>query len=242
MRKTLLLFSVLISFASYSQAAKVDSVAVLILDRMSDVIGGLNSCSFKLNVSQDVTGDIGLEKKFSDDEVMFKGPDKMLVQLKGDDNHKGFWYNGRHLVYYSYTENNYSVLEVPSTIIETIDAVHDEYGVDFPASDFFYPTFADDILADFTSVTFLGRKTVDGEDCYHILADSKNQSVQLWISDDAMNLPLRFLVIYKDKPNSPQYMGVFSDWKINPDLPDALFDFNEPPLATEIVMLKKSNQ
>jgi hypothetical protein len=242
MRKTFLLFSIIFSFVGYSQATKVDSVAVLILDRMSNIIGDLNACSFKLTVAHDVTGDHGIEKKFSDDEVMLKGPDKMLIQAKEDATHKGFWYNGKHMVYYSYSENNYSVLDAPATTIETIDAVHRDYDVDFPASDFFYPTFTDDILADFKSITFMGRKKIDGVECYHILADSQNQSVQFWISDDALNLPVRFLIIYKDKPNSPQYMGTFSDWKINPDLPDVLFDFNPPPMAKEITMLNKSNK
>lgn len=105
---------------------------------------------------------------------MFKGPDKMLVQARGDAAHKGFWYNGKQMVYYSYTENNYSVLEAPGTTMETIDSVHNDYGVDFPASDFFYSTFTDDLSADFASTVFLGRKEIDGKNQYEVV-DAKKQ-------------------------------------------------------------------
>lgn len=242
MKKTFTIFIMALSCSAFSQTKKVDSLAVVVLDRMADVIGDLNSCSFNLNTSYDELGEYGLEKKFCENEVLFKGPDKMLVQAKGEDFHKGYWYNGKHIAYYSYSQNNYSVIDAPDNIIATIDAVHDGYDVDFPASDFFYPTFTDDVLADFPIVAFLGKKKIDGKDCFHILAESPTRILQVWISDDAYNLPVKFLIVYKDKANSPQYMASFSDWKINPDLPDALFEFNPPPQAKEIVMIDKSTK
>ncbi len=242
MRKKFLLSVLLVPFSLFTQQKQIDSTAVIILDRMSDIIGELSSCSFNLKTATDEQGQYGLEKKFSNHEVIFKGPDKMLVQSNGDDFHKGYWYNGSEVVYYSYRENNYSVIEAPETIMQTIDSINANYGIDFPAADFFYPAFTDDILADFTTLVFLGSKKVNDKDCFHILAENDKINFQVWISNDAMTLPERFAIIYKDLKDSPQYLGEFYNWKVNPELPDSLFEFTAPPEANQIAIIAKNNQ
>jgi hypothetical protein len=237
-------FLVVISFCFSAQSQKkVDSVALLILDHMSDVIGDLGSCSYHLSTATDVTEyGHGLEKKFAEHEVYMVGPDMMLVQSRGSGFHKGYWYDGEIVVYYSYTENNYAVMDAPSTIMETIDSIHQAYGLEFPAADFFYPTFTDDILENFDQVLFLGNKEIDGKDCFHILASNKAMTIQLWLTNDAMTLPEKFVINYKSKEGSPQYEATFSEWKLNPILPYSLFEFTPPPGSHEVGILAKSDQ
>ena len=242
MIRKLLLFVFFIPFTVFSQNVKVDSVAVLVLDRMSDVIGELGSCSFNLITSVDQKGLYGLEKKFSNYEVYFKGPSKMLVQARSDDFHKGYWYNGEHMVYYSYKENNYSVINAPDSTLVMIDRIHEDYEIEFPASDFFYPAITDDILENFPTVAFLGNKNINGQNCFHILADNDKMTFQVWISDDALTLPIKFSITYKDREAKPQYLAAFSDWKLNPDLPDVLFEFIPPPGSHQITILSKNEQ
>ena len=62
--------------------------------------------------------------------------------------------------------------------------------------------------------------------------------VQYWISNDTYYLPKKYLIIYKDKKNM-QYEGTFSNWELNPDIPDAVFEFTSPPKAREIQILAK---
>ena len=100
----------------------------------------------------------------------------------------------------------------------------------------FYPSFTDDILESFDTVKFLGEKTVDGEACFHLKTTNAEMEVQYWISNDAYFLPKRYLIIYKNNGNR-QFQGTFSNWKLNPDLPDAVFEFNPPPMAKEIKIL-----
>jgi hypothetical protein len=75
MKKLLLIFMWLTAaMASRAQTPKVDSVAVMILDHMSDVIGELNSCSFKLTASEDVSDyDFGTIKRLEYDDVHIVG-------------------------------------------------------------------------------------------------------------------------------------------------------------------------
>ncbi len=242
MKKKLVYLLLLLPFSLIAQPAKkIDSVALLILDHMSDVIGDLNSCSFKLSTSNDVVNaEYGAsEKQFAEHEVYMQGPDKMLVQTRGAKHHKGFWYNGSHLTYYSYTENNYAVIDAPSHIIAAIDSINENYEIEFPAADFFYPSFTDDLIENSNTIVFLGSEKIDGKDCFHILAEGADMNIQIWVSNDALNLPVKLVITDKKKPLSPQYQASFSKWQLNPVLPASIFEFVAPPGAREIAILPK---
>ena len=240
MKRYLLSLVLMIPLLSHGQDEKVDPVAVQILDQMNDLIGELKSCSYMLSISQDMMDpDHGLIKSFQDAHVILSGPDKMLVKSSGDKGNRGFWYNGNEVSFYSFSENNYARIEAPENIIATIDTLHIKYDLEIPAADFFYPSFTDDILESFDSIKFLGVKTIDGQPCFHLKTASNEMEVQYWIADDAYFLPKRYLIIYKDR-NNQQYQGTFSDWELNPDIPDVVFEFNPPPKAKEVKILAKN--
>ena len=231
----------LISLAGYSQESKnIDSTAIFILDKMADVIGDLESVSFELNNSNDkFDSDNNIEKQYSKSIISFSGPDKLLAKVEGTDGTKGFWYNGSYLSFYNFDENNYVTLEAPENTLEMIDEMHLNYNFQFPAADFFYPSLTDDMMEQFDSIKYLGKKTIDNEECYHIMATNKELNVQLWISNKTYLLPKHFVIIYKNKSNL-QYQSTFSNWSLNPNIPDAVFDFLPPPKARLISILKKS--
>lgn len=234
-----LLFSLLAS----SQQKRQDSLAIILIDRMTDVIGDLESCSFALQTTNDVldSGNLFI-KQFTDFHVYMSGADKMLIKIAGDKGHKQIWYNGAQLAYYFREEHNYGLLDVPNNTIEMIDSVNRRYGIQFPAADFFYPSFTDDLLRDADELKFIGRSKVDGQDCFHILASTKDMVAQFWISSDAYNLPVRFVITYKNKTGNPQYQASFSDWQLNPNLPLAMFDFQPPPGSAQLRMLSKEDR
>lgn len=236
------LLGALSAFVAGAQPSKFDSTAILILDRMTDVIGGLESCSFKVTAANDVAAPAKeVVKYFSDYEVFMGGPDKMLVNAHGHKGHRQFLYNGQRLAYYSFDERNYGIIPTPNTVIKMIDSLHAVYDMDFPAADFFYPSFTDDLLEHSDSIRFLGTERIGAKEYFHIIAFAKEEDVQFWISSDAYNLPARFSIAYKAKEGTPQYLALFSDWNINPHLPAAMFDFTPPPGATQLRILSKKD-
>ena len=227
-------------FGLVGQDQDIDPAAVQILDRMSDVIGELNSCSFRLATEVDEENyPYGMIKEFDYHEVHFAGPDKMLINSRGHNGHRGYWYQGSTLTYYSYNENNYGIIDAPADIITAIDSINGTYDIEFPAADFFYPTFTDDILDNFNKVKFLGTRWLEGKVCFHLLADSEESTVQIWIADDAMNLPVKMVILYKDQQPAAQYQVTFSNWEINPDLPPSIFNFTPPKMASQVTMVPK---
>ncbi|MBU2949416.1 DUF2092 domain-containing protein [Tamlana agarivorans] len=235
---TLALFlSTTIGFAQESK--DIDSTAIFILDKMSAVIGDLESVNFHLSSSNDKTdADLNIIKDYHESNITFSGPDKLHIRLNGTDDDIGFWYDGTNMTYFNYNENNYVTLEAPKTTMSMIDEMHASYNFQFPAADFFYPAFTDDLIEGFDSIKFLGKKTIDKETCYHIMANNKKLNVQIWISSQNDVLPKHFVIIYKDKSNM-QYEATFNNWSLNPNIPDAKFNFLAPPNSRLISILKK---
>ena len=233
-------FAVLCSsyHASAQDTTKYDPTAILLLDRMSDVIGDMNSCTFRTVVSHDVEDpDYGLIKDFLNTEAFMQGPDKMVINLFGPNGHRQCWYNGTQFAVYDYEEKNYGIVPAPATLIGMIDSIHTKYNIDFPAADFFYPAFTDDVLESNDMLAFIGRANINGRECFHILAKNKTTTSQMWISNDAYNLPIRYVITYDSKPGHPQYECTFYDWQVNPDLPISMFNFLPPPGTHEVRLM-----
>ena len=234
---------VFISLTLSAQSKQFDTTALLILDRMADVIGALRSCSFKLNTANDYAdSSFGLRKEFSDYSVYMSGPDKMLINAHGHKGHRQYMYDGRQIAYYSFDENNYGLIPAPDNIVKMIDSVHTHYDVEFPAADFFYPAFTDDLMEDADIIRFNGIVTVGGKEYFDVQASGREKNFEFWISNDAYTLPSRFVITYKTQKGSPQYLASFSDWEINPDLPAAMFSFLPPPNAHEIRIMSQNDQ
>src|SRR5262245_42002049 len=249
MRTILLSVALLLGAAAPAlpQSNTDDPKALTVLERMADNIGALHSCSFRLEVSHDEwEAEAGmLVKLHNSHEVFLVGPDKMLVNTSGDAGHRGFWYDGKEAYSYWYGENNYGHVSAPATIIEMIDRIHEDYGVDFPAADLLYPTFVDDLKAQSQRILFQKPVRIGDQDCFHIAAKGTDQDMELWIANDAATLPVKYLFRTREKGQVTEYEATFSDWKMNPDLPPTLFRFTPPPGSREVRLVarneKKSN-
>jgi hypothetical protein len=218
-----------------AQSSKIDTVAVHILDRMSAMIGSLNSCAVTVNTNYDVSSrELGLVKHADEEHVFIGGPEKLLVRSSGDKGNKYMVYNGKTLSYYSIDKNHFAQTKVPSSLVEMIDFMNKKYGIVFPVADFLYPGFVDDILAEANSLVMLGTTNVNGKECFHIAGTSKDKTFQFWIADDAFNMPVKLVIISTNKEMNPQFEACYSDWQLNPNLPDRIFDFSVPPNAKKI--------
>lgn len=240
--KYLIIGLIAVTFAlnSSAQEKKIDTTAIMVLDHMSAIIGDLNACTYTLKVQNDkLDPDVGFVSSFGTSQVYFSGPDKMLVNINDDRGHRGYWYNGISLIYYSYDENNYAIIDAPPTIMETIDTINECYGIEFPAADFFYPSFVEDLVNNSDEIVFNGIRLVEGKECCHIIAKGKDMIVQIWISDDALFLPVKFLILSYEGTQSLEYQATFSEWGINPDLPKSMFEFLPPPKAKRVSILSR---
>jgi hypothetical protein len=241
MKKLLFFFLFLGLFLTgRSQEKSYDTIAIVIIDHMSALIGDLSSCYFTLNTEIDVNDpQLGPVTNHNVSHVWFSGPGKLLIEAWGDKGHRGYWYNGRTLTWYSFTENNYVVIPVPNQTIAMMDSVNETYGIEFPAADFFYPTLSDDLIQNSDLISYQGRTRIGDQTCFQVVARNQAMTVQIWISDEVQFLPLKCVITYNRTSGDKRYEATFSDWQINPSLPDAMFDFALPPGAHEVTILPK---
>ena len=236
-------FSLLAGFTTLTATAQVkspDSTAIAIFDKMSQVIGEFSSTSFTLDVRNDeVDQDLGVITHFTQNKISLNGPNQLQIHSTSDKGHRGLWYVDETLTYYSFKENNFAIIPSLPTTIEMIDDVNERFGIDFPAADFFSPTFTDDVLLNFDELKFVGLRSMTSIECFYIIAKREDMVVQFWIANEALTLPVKVIITGKKGKETLQYEGTFSNWNINPFLPDAMFQFQPPPNAKEIAILPK---
>jgi len=220
---------------THAQTAKFDTMAVSIMDRMSEFVGELSSCSATVNANYDVNSqELGLIKHSDVEHVYIGGADKLLITSQGDKGDRQMFYDGKMFTYYSVDKNHYAQVKAPGNVVDMIDQMNKDYGIIFPMADFMYPTFVDDILHDASSLVLLGITKVDGKECYHIAGASKDKTFQFWISEGPFYVPVKMVIINTAKEHMPQYEATYTDWQINPVLPASIFEFKMPPGAQKI--------
>jgi len=213
-----------------------DTRAIESLDEMSQTIGELFAASYTLNeFSIKADG----SEKHTEHDVYMRGPDKMYIYSVGTNGKKSYWYDGESLSFYSYDKNRYATIDAPDNTMEAIDFINVKYGIDFPAADFFYPDFTDNILTNFDHLLFVGDAPVNDIESTSVFASNDIYAVQIWLAKES-HLPLKLVV--EPKANDTGYYEItFSNFRSNPDLPDMMFEFSPPhnSESTELTITKQ---
>lgn len=219
----LVLGILLLTYCDSENPKYLEEDAIVAFDEMSSVIGEMNSCSYTIAV-QALRNGSELNEVVHD--VYFRGPNKMYVYSKGEDLSRAYYYNGSQFAYYNYLTAEYDTMAAPETIMETIDAIHDNYGVYFPAADFFYPTFTDDMIDNFDSILFLNQEELKERSLIEIVGINSELEVFFTLVRNKIGVLPHGLSIYRnEKENELVYDAIISNWRHNPHLPDRLFNF-----------------
>lgn len=212
-----------------------DSRAVEALDKLSETIGDLSSCSYTVN-SFMVDENANETNKTSD--VYLRGSNKMFIKNSGSKGNKSFWYNGEKFAYFLYNKNEYDILDAPDNTLKVIDSINSKYGIYFPAADFLNPNLTDDALENYNQLLFFEDEKIDDIACVMIEATNEIQTVQMWIGKET-NLPYKMTIESKTN-ESDYYEATYSNWRINPKLPDVMFEF-QPPAGSAQVKFQPKN-
>ncbi len=235
-------FCVGILFPFGLQAQRVDSVATYILQETENNFQELKSCKFTAHILYDAaTDEFGLTQCSQQYDVTLQFPDKFKVKSNGDKGQISFIYDGKNLTYYSFLKNFYAQRKAPANILATIDTMHNSLGYDFPAADFFYPSFLKNLLDKGVSLGYLGITQVQGKNCFHIAGKNEYMSFQFWISSDEIFVPVKVQIIYTSEEEPTRYEAYYDNWQFNEIFNSSIFHFNKPPQATEIKFHPKQN-
>ena len=227
MKKKLFLYTILsvVLFISCNSSGdgEYDTRAIKSLDNLTETIGDLNSLSYTVNSF--TINETGKETS-KESDVYLRDSNKMFIENSGTKGDKSFWYNGETFSYFLFDKNEYDILEAPDHTLKLIDSIHNNFGIYFPAADFLYPTLTDDMMVNYDQILFYGDEKVNDVDCITLESSNDEQIVQLWI-DKENNLPIKMVILSKSNENK-YYEAVYSNWRVNPKLPDIMFEFQAP--------------
>ena len=230
MKKKVILYSLLsaLFFVSCnSGSGEYDTRAVESLDKLTETIGELTSLSYTVS-SFEVDKEANEIYKLSD--VYLRDSNKMFIENKGTNGDKSFWYNGKKFAYFLFNKNEYDILDAPNHTLKLIDSIHEVYNIYFPAADFLYPTLTDDMIDNYDQLLYFGEEKMDDVDCFALEATNEETIVQFWIQKET-NLPHKMIILSKTNEDK-YYEATYSNWRINPKLPDIMFEF-QPPAGSE---------
>jgi len=227
--------SLFIASCNSSDNKEYDTRAVESLDKLTETIGKMEALSYTVQ-SYIVNDKSEIISKISD--VYLKGANKMFIENKSSRGNKSFWYNEDKFAYFLYNKNEYDILDAPDNTLKLIDSINNKYGIYFPAADFLFPTLTDDMMDNYNHILFFGKEKVGDIECTSLEASNEESIVQIWVEKET-NLPHKMVITSKTNKNK-YYEAVYTNWRINPKLPDVLFEFQPPSGSIQVKFQPKN--
>ena len=166
-------------------------------------------------------------------------PNRLAVDVNGDDGSRKLFFDGKEAVVYSAALNKYAGIPVPEGTIEGMlkEAVG-RLGIDFPLADFLTNAPNKAFLTGVTSGRVVDTVTIDGAPYLHLVfSQPPGIELELWVEKSDRALPRRLIVTYQALPGEPNFVAEFSDWNFDIHPSDADFTF-QPPAGAQQVELK----
>lgn len=226
--------------ATQQKKPVIDEEASAALMRMGQTLRGAEQFSFQVRTIRVYADASGQPLHiFHTLKVVVHRPNRMLVDIVGDDGTSKLVFDGKTAVIYSAVRKKYASIPVPEgTIQAMMKEAMGRLGVDFPLADFLTEAPDKAFLTGVTSGRVIDTVTIDGSPYLHLFfSQPPGIELELWLAKDNQSLPRRLIVTYRDLPGQPNFIAEFSDWNLDVHPSDAEFTF-QPPADAEQVQLE----
>jgi hypothetical protein len=229
----LLALSVSSTFAAEDKA--IDPRADEFIRRMGEYLGQAKFFSVNAEIWQDIQLASGQQIQAGRNlELQVKRPNRLRAEVHSPRRDRTLVYDGSSITLLNRAQNFYGTIHAPGNIDDAMDAASDKFGIAMPLEDFVTSDPHKDLLEKVTSGRDIGAVNVMGVSCEHLVFTQNNLDWQVWIENGAKPVPRKFVITYKDEPDSPEFTAIFSNWDFTTQLPDFLFKFEPPPGSSQI--------
>ena len=223
--------------ATQEKKPAISEEASAALTRMGQTLRGAEQFSFQartIRVYADANGQP--LHIFHALKVVVHRPNRMLVDISGDDGASKLVFDGKTALIYSAAQKKYASIPVPEGTIEAMmKEAMGRLGVDFPLADFLTEAPDKAFLTGISSGRVIDTVTIDGSPYLHLFfSQPPGIELELWLAKDNQSLPRRLIVTYRDLPGQPNFIAEFSDWSLDIHPSDAEFTFQPPPDAEQV--------
>jgi len=225
-------------------AQTVDPAAVQTLQRTMDYLGSLKQFSVHTQNTLEEVLETGQKVQFDVSNVlMLKRPNKLLAKRHGDLVDQSFSYDGKTLSLYNASLNYYASVPAPDNIEAMLDFARESLGIIAPASDLVYTSAFPLMMENVYTAIIVGKSAIGGLSTQHLLFSRPDVDFQIWVPESGDPLPLKYVVTDKIHYGQPSTTVVMSDWNVDPNLTDSVFNFLPPQnaTATEFLSLETSS-
>lgn len=216
-------------------ASDVDPDAVDAVKKMGAYLRSLKVFQVQGDISHDDVLEDGLIVQSSSKvDMLAVKPDRMRVEVAGDDKQRLYLYDGKTFTAWGKLTNYYATVPAPPTIAELFKQVQEKYEIELPLIDLFkWGTNEDDINKIKTAIN-AGPTTVEGVTCEQYVFHQEGVDWQIWIQLGDYPLPRRLVITTLSDEARPQHTITLT-WNLAPSFNDAAFVFDPPPDAKRIL-------
>jgi hypothetical protein len=233
--------TVIVGLSTYSQgqSAAIEPKADQLLRKMSNYLAGLEQFSVQTENTLEMVLRTGEKIQYDNPaEGLFRRPNKLRADRKGDLVNQEFYYNGKTFTLYDKDRNFYATIEAPSTIDEMIDFAREYLDLYAPGGDLIYKNAYEVLTEDVISGFYVGLSVVGGIKCHHLAFRGNEVDWQIWIEDGDKPLPKKFIVTSKWMTGAPQFTVMIKSWNFSPKVTEDLFTFSPPKDAQKIDFIR----
>ncbi len=167
-------------------------------------------------------------------EVTLQRPDKLRVITPGDGVPDEFYYDGKTMKAYIPSANLVAVTEAPESLEKMIDAAYEKAAIYFPFADMIASDPYGELSKQLKSAFYIGRSiAVGGVQTDMIAIAGDEVAAQVWIGVDD-HLPRQVRAVYFHEPARARYSTVFSDWKLDVEIPPGTFTSDKADKAARM--------
>lgn len=176
-------------------------------------------------------------------KAILSRPDRLSVDITGDDGASKLLYDGKNLTVYVAAAKKYASLPLTGDIDKALDEAQERSGLDFPLADLLANDPGDSLLTDVTSGGQVGTSMIDGVTCRHFffVQASEDLEWELWLEDNDRALPRRVVVTYRSLPGRPNFIAALSNWDFSTPPSNSDFTFAPPAGVTKVDFASKAN-
>ena len=231
--------------APAANQSAVDPRADEWLKRMGDYLAEAKAFSVNAEVWQDVELSSGQHVQAGRDlSFQLRRPNCLRVEVHSTRRNRELLFDGNAITLLNRVQNFYGTVPTKGSLDEAMDLAAERFGIGMPLEDFLRSNPYHDLRKNVISGTDIGPVTVMGVPCEHLAFSQEHIDWQVWIETGAKPVPRKFLITYKDEPDAPEFIAIFSGWDFTTKLPDFLFKFEPPEGASriEVKEMKLENQ
>ena len=207
------------------------------LMEMANFLAGLESFSVHLRAGYDVMQENGQKIEFLENRrITLERPDKLVVkENSSSDRGHVLLFDGDTVTIADNETGVYAQAPQPGSIDDAIVYFLRDLQMRLPLAGMLTTRFPQELDNRLRVVEYDEESGAFSVPTHHIAARTRDNDIQVWISEGALPVPMRIVLTYIEY-GEPQYWAEFSDWNLDPTIDKSTFAYEPPEGAEQIVL------